>query len=172
MDRAGLLPGEAEALEQLEHAVLAVADPEAALDQGAQIAGAPGDAAVAPQVRAAQDQRLESRLLAVVQGAGPTGTGPVAQALHTLRVVAVDPVPERLTGHAGEPGRLLAGQALQRVGERQQAGADAPIALAAGEPAQLGRVTVGACGWTWVRARRLLREECRWNASGARSIRH
>src|SRR3954462_3575927 len=51
---------------------------------------------------------------------------------------------QRLGGHAGEPGRLLAGEALQRVGERQQAGADAPVALAAGEAAQLGRGAGGA----------------------------
>jgi len=56
----------------------------------------------------------------------------------------VDPVAERLAGHPGEPGRLLAGDAVQRVGERQQAGADAAIPLAAGKAAQLGRVAVGA----------------------------
>src|SRR4051794_19265895 len=144
VDRAGLLPREVEALEQLEHPALAVADPEPLLDQTAQVAGAPGDAAVAPQVRAAEDERLERRLLAFVEGAGPTGAGSVAQAFHALGVVAVHPVPERLAGHAGEPRRLLAGEALQRVGERQQAGADAPVALAAGEAAQLGRVVVGA----------------------------
>jgi hypothetical protein len=144
VDRPGLLPREVEALEQLEHPALAVADPEPLLDEGAQVAGAPGDAAVAPQARAAQDERLERGLLTVVEGAGPAGAGSVAQALHALGIVAVDPVPERLPGHAGEPRRLLAGETLQRVGERQQAGADAPVALAAGEAAQLGRVAVGA----------------------------
>src|SRR4051794_10770129 len=144
VDRAGLLPREVEALEQLEHPALAVADPEPLLDQTAQVAGAPGDAAVAPQVRAAQDERLERRLLAFVERAGAAGPRPVAQALDVLGVVAVHPVPERLAGHAGEPGRLLAGEAFQRVGEREQAGADPTIALAAGEAAQLGRVAVGA----------------------------
>src|SRR4051794_29687150 len=144
VDRAGLLPPEVEALEQLEHPALAVADPEPLLDQGAQVAGAPGDAAVALEPRAPEDQRLERGLLTLVEGAGPTGAGSVAQAFHAFSIVAVHPVPERLAGHAGEPGRLLAGDALQRVGERQQAGADAPVALAAGEAAQLGRVVVGA----------------------------
>ena len=69
---------------------------------------------------------------------------PVAQALDVLGVVAVHPVPERLAGHAGELRRLLAGEAVERVGERQQAGADPTVALAAGEAAQLGRVAVGA----------------------------
>jgi hypothetical protein len=146
VDRPALLPREVEALEQLQHPALAVADPEPFLDQGAQVAGAPGDAAVAFEARAAQDERLERRLPAFVQGAGATGARPVVQALDTLRVVAVHPVAERLPGHAGELRRLLAGEAVERVGERQQAGADPTVALAAGEAAQLGRVAVGADG--------------------------
>src|SRR3954471_18387685 len=143
MDRPRLLPREVEALQQLEHAALAVADPEPPLDEDAQVAGAPGDAAVAPQARAAQDERLERGLLPLIERAGTAGTGPLAETFDAFRVVAVDPVPERLPGHAGEPRRLLAGEALQRVGEREQAGADAAVALAAGEAAQLGRVVVG-----------------------------
>jgi hypothetical protein len=144
VDRPGLLPREIEPLEQLEHAALAVAHPEVLLDQGAQVTGAPSDAAVPLQVRATQDERLEGGLPALVERAGPAGARPVAQAVEPFRVVAVDPVAERLAGHPGEPGRLLAGDALQRVGERQQAGADAPVALTAGELAQLSRVAVGA----------------------------
>src|SRR5688572_2016032 len=144
MDRPRLLPGEVEALEQLEHPALAVAHPKAALDQGAQVAGAPGHAAVTLKVRAPEDQCLKGRLLAVVQGAGSAGPGPVAQALHALRVVAVDPVAECLPGHAGKARGFLPGQAVERVGERQQAGTDAAVALAAREAAQLDRVMVGA----------------------------
>jgi hypothetical protein len=144
VDRSGLLPREVEALEQPEHPALAVAHPEPRLDEGAQVAGAPGHAAVAPQVRAAQDERLERGLLPLVQGAGSAGTGPVAQALDPFGVVAVDPIPERLPGHPGEPRGFLARQAVEGVGEREQAGADAAVALAAGEVAQLGRVAVGA----------------------------
>src|SRR4051794_715568 len=146
VDRPGLLPREVEALEQLEHPALAVADPEPLLDQTAQVAGAPGDAAVPSQVRAAEDECLERRLLAFVERAGAAGPRPVAQALDVLGIVAVHPVPERLPGHAGELRRLLAGEAVERVGERQQAGADPTVALAAGEAAQLGRVAVGADG--------------------------
>src|SRR3954447_17553788 len=61
-------------------------------------------------------------------------------------VVAADPVAERLAGHPGEPCGFLPRQAVERVGERQQAGADATVALAAGEAAQLGRVAVLADG--------------------------
>src|SRR5215218_1056658 len=53
-------------------------------------------------------------------------------------------VAEGLAGYAGEPGGFLPWQAVERVGERQEAGADAAVALAAGEAAQLGRVAVGA----------------------------
>jgi hypothetical protein len=56
----------------------------------------------------------------------------------------VHPVAECLPGHADEPGRLLTGQAVERVGEREQAGADPTVTLAAGEPPQLGGVAVGA----------------------------
>src|SRR3954453_1378922 len=58
VDRAGLLPREVEPLEQPPDPGLAVAHPEAALGQLAQVAGAPGDAAVALQLRAPQDQGL------------------------------------------------------------------------------------------------------------------
>jgi hypothetical protein len=144
VDRPRLLPREVETLEQLEHPALAVADPEALLDQGAQVAGAPCHAAVPLQVRAAQDEGLERGLPTLIERAGPAGAGPVAQAVEPFRVVAVDPVAERLAGHPGEPCGLLPRQAVERVGERQQASADAPVALAAGKAAQLGCVAVGA----------------------------
>jgi hypothetical protein len=54
----------------------------------------------------------------------------------------LDPAAKRLPGRPGEPGRLLAGLGLQRVGEREQAGADSAVPLAADQPAQFGRVTV------------------------------
>src|SRR4051794_30043060 len=82
--------------------------------------------------------------LALVQGTGAAGSRPVAQALDTLLVVAVHPVAKRLPGHSGEPRCFLSGQAVERVGQSKQAGADPTVALAAGETAQLGRVVVGA----------------------------
>ena len=56
----------------------------------------------------------------------------------------MDPVAKRLPGHPREPCRFLAGQAVERVGQSKQAGADTAVALAAGEPAQLGCIAVGA----------------------------
>jgi hypothetical protein len=143
VDRPGLLPGEVKPLEQPEHPGLAVADAEATLDHIAQVAGAPGDAAVLVQVRAAQDKRLERSLLALVQGTGTAGSRPVPQALDTLLVVAVDPVAKCLPGHPREPRCFLARQAVECVGQSKQAGADPTVALAAGEPAQLGCIMVG-----------------------------
>jgi hypothetical protein len=144
VDRPRLLPGEVEPLEQLEHPALAVADPEPLLDHVAEVTGTPGDAAVLFQVRAAQDKRLERSLLALVQGTGTAGSRPVPQALDTLLVVAVDPIAKRLPGHSGEPRCFLSRQAVERVGQSKQAGADPTTALAAGEPAQLGCIAVGA----------------------------
>src|SRR3954453_172927 len=70
VDRPRLLPGEVEPARQPPDPALAVADPEAALDPPAQVAGAPGDAAVALQPRAPEDEALQGRLPALVQGAG------------------------------------------------------------------------------------------------------
>ena len=143
MDRPGLLPREVEAFEELEYPALAVAHPEPRLDQGAQVAGAPGDAAVAFQARAPQHQRLEGGLLPLVERAGATGARPVAQTLHALLVVAVHPIAKRLPGHAGKARGFLPRQAVEGVGEREEADNDPAVARAAGEAAQLGRVAVG-----------------------------
>ena len=117
-----------------------MAHPEPRLDRGAQVAGAPGDAAVARQVGAARHHGLRGGPPPFVEGAG---AGPVARARHARRVVAVGPVPERPAGRAGEPRRLPARRAVGRVGERRQAGAGPAVALAAGEAARIGRVAVG-----------------------------
>src|SRR4051794_9097014 len=74
VDRAGLLPRrEVEALEQLEHPALAVADPEPRLDRGARVAGAPVEAAVALKVRVAQGHGLQGGLLPLVGAQGRPG---------------------------------------------------------------------------------------------------
>src|SRR5215213_6058787 len=134
VDRPRLLPGEVEALDQPQHPGLAVAHPEAALDQGAQVAGAPGDAAVALELRAPEDQRLERRLPALVQAARPSRARPVAQAVDALGVVAVDPVPQRLPVHARGPRRRAPAHAVQGVGQGEQAAADPSVPL----PPRLG----------------------------------
>src|SRR3954451_13228600 len=91
--------GEVEPVQQPPDPALAVAHPEAALDQLAQVAGAPGDEAVALRARAPKDQALQGRLPALVQGAGPAGPRPVAQALDPFRVVAMHPVAQGLPVH-------------------------------------------------------------------------
>jgi hypothetical protein len=142
MDRPRLLPGQLEAVQQPQHAALAVADLEALLDQAAKVAGTPNDAAVPLRIGTTQDDRLEHCLLARVEAAGATGAVLVAQTGHTLDIVAVHPVTQGLAGHAGQPRRFFAWHALQRVGKRQQTGADTAIVLVAGEAAQLGGAAV------------------------------
>ena len=44
-----------------------------------------------------------------VEGAWPTGPRPVAEALDPFGIVAVDPIAERLPGHAGEPCQTTSG---------------------------------------------------------------
>src|SRR3954464_4914784 len=80
VDGPRLLPGEVEAPEQPPGPALAVAHPEPPLGQPAQVAGAPGDAPVALQLRPPQDQAFQGRLSALVERAGPAGPRPVAQA--------------------------------------------------------------------------------------------
>jgi hypothetical protein len=53
-------------------------------------------------------------------------------------------VPEHLAGHPGEPRGFLVRQVVEGVGEREQAGDDPAVVLAAGEAAQLGRVAAEA----------------------------
>src|SRR3954464_8833199 len=137
VDRPRLLPGGVEPAQQPPAPALAVAHAEAALDQPAQVAGAPGDAAVALQPRAPQDQALQGRLPALVQGAGSAGPRPVAQALDPSRVVAVHPVAQGLPVHAGRPRRLVPAHPVQGVGQRQQAATHPPVPLAARHRAQL-----------------------------------
>src|SRR3954466_10755180 len=76
VDRPRLLPGEVEPAQQPPDPALAVADAEAALDQLAQVAGAPRHAAVALQPRTPQDQALQGGLLPLVERAGPARPRP------------------------------------------------------------------------------------------------
>src|SRR4051812_20495298 len=137
VDRPRLLPGEVEPAQQPPDPALAVAHPEAALDQLAQVAGAPGDAAVPLQLGAPQDQALQGRLTALVERAGTARPRPVAQALDPFRVVAVHPVAQGLPVHAGRPRRLVPAHPVQGVGQRQQAATHPPVPLAARHRAQL-----------------------------------
>ena len=56
MKRPRLLPGQAEVVEQPEHPVLAVGDPETRLDDPAEVLGPPGAHSVALGIGTAQDQ--------------------------------------------------------------------------------------------------------------------
>jgi hypothetical protein len=71
------------------------------------------------------------------------------QAARPFGVVAQHRVAERLALHPGEAGGLGAGEAVERVGDRQQPHGGAAVRLAPGQAAQLGRGQVladGECG--------------------------
>lgn len=137
MDRPRLLPGQVQALEQLQHAVLAVADAEAVLDQVAQILGPPAAHAVAFRVRATQDQGLEGRHLAFVQPWRPPAARPVVQTLDAVFVEADHPIAQRLPVHAGLARGPFAAHAVEHVGERQQPARHPAVGLEPRQPAQL-----------------------------------
>ncbi len=145
-ERAGLLPGQREALDQAQHAGLAVRHGEPFLDDPAQIDDAPRGDPLAPGVRPAQNQRPQTRLLALAQPAGPPGARPVAQALHALGVEPLDPALQRLDVEPGQAGRLAPRQPVERVGYAEQPGAHPAIAFAPGEPAQVVGALAGADG--------------------------
>ena len=139
-----LLPGQAEVVEQPEHAVLGIADAEAIFDDPTQILGPPRADAVALRVRAAQHQRLERRQLAVVEPARAAALGPIAQPLDPFGVEADHPVPECLAVHACLTRRVLAAHPGEHIGQPEQPARDPAVALLAGQPAQLLGCDVGA----------------------------
>jgi hypothetical protein len=58
------------------------------------------------------------------------GTGPGAQPGNAFRAVAVNPIAQGLAVHPGQPRCAGPIHAFQRVGDRDQPGADATVALA------------------------------------------
>jgi hypothetical protein len=65
-------------VQQPQHPALAVADLKLPLDSTAQVAGTPGDEAIALGIGAAKNQGLANGLLALVQAATPARTGQIA----------------------------------------------------------------------------------------------
>ena len=137
MDGAGFLPGQAQVVEQSQHAVLAVDDAEARRDDPAEILGPPAAHAVALGIRAPQHQRLERRQLAVIEPGRAAALGPIPQPLDALGVEADHPVPERLAVHARLAGGPPAGHPVQCVGYAEQPTGDPTIGLLARQAAQL-----------------------------------
>ena len=136
MDRPGLLPGETEPVQQVEHAVPAVAHPEAVLDDPAQVLGGPAADAIALGIGPAQHQGLEGRHLALVERGWAAAAWTIAQAVHALGVEADHPVPERLPVHPGLLGRLFAAHAVERIGQSQDPAGDPAIRLQPSQPSQ------------------------------------
>jgi hypothetical protein len=143
MDRARLLPGQAEVVEQPEHAVLRIADAEAGFHEPTEVLGAPGADAIAFRVRAAQHQRLERRQLTIVEPGRAAALGPITQTLDPFGIKADHPVPERLAVHARLARRVLAAHAVEHVGQGEQPARYPAVGLLAGQAAQLAGRDVG-----------------------------
>jgi hypothetical protein len=137
MDRPRLLPGQAEVVEQPEHPVLAVGDPETSCDDPPEVLGPPGAHPVALGIGTAQHQGAQARHLPLVQPGRPAALGPVAQTVDALGIEPDHPIPERLAVHAGQTGGLASLHALQRVGQTEQPRGDPAIGLASRQPTQL-----------------------------------
>jgi hypothetical protein len=137
MDRPRLLPGQAEVVEQPEHPVLAVGDPETRFDDPAEVLGPPGAHPVALGIGTAQHQGAQARHLALVQPGRSAALGPVAQTVDALGIEPDDPIPQRLAVHPGPTRSLAPVHAVQGVGESEQPRGDPSIGLAPGPTPQL-----------------------------------
>src|SRR5215472_9332901 len=140
--RSGLPVRQVERPQQSQHPGLAVADAPALLHPPAQIDNAPSRDFVDRRIGTGQHDRFQCRHLPVAQLWPASRRGPIAQSGNSARVVAVNPVTQGLAVHPGQPRGARAIHALQRVGDRDQPGADATIARPPRPPAQLLRTNV------------------------------
>ena len=139
MHGPGLLPGEVEAVQQVEHAVLAVAHAEAVLDEAAEILGRP---ALSPS-RSGSGPRSTMALTppsGLRQERRPATARPIAQAFDARGVEADDPVPERLAVHAGLFGCPVAAHAVERIGQSHEPAGYPAVRL---EPRQAAQLPAG-----------------------------
>ncbi len=81
----------------------------------------------------AQDLGLERCLLAGAELFRATGSGPVVQTVRSLSIEALDGIVQGLALHAGQPGRLGPGHALERIGNGQEP-QSGPAVLLMGSP--------------------------------------
>ena len=104
---------------------------------GADVNQAPGAHPVALRVRPAQHPGLQRRLLPRRQRLRTTGAAPVVETGKTLGVVADHGVPQRLPLHPGQASGFGPREAVERVGDRQQARGGTPVRLAPCQAAEL-----------------------------------
>ena len=121
MARTHRQAAEAEPLQQPSDVTLADLDPEAPLDLRLKVDATPAHHAMARRVGAGLDQARQLDQLSLRQSRRPTRAGTVAKTLDPLRVVAVNPVPKRLTLHAGGSRRRRPRRPIDYQGQRQQA---------------------------------------------------
>jgi hypothetical protein len=126
-------PRNAQPLEQIVHAALAVAYAEPLLDERAEIDQSPSTNPVPLRVGSFQDRRHEGGLLAVGETLTGTRASPIVQTGQAFRVVPDYRVPQRLTLHAGEPSGLRPAHPFQRVGDGDHPCRRPAIALPPGQ---------------------------------------
>src|SRR5262245_39123600 len=115
---------------------------ELLLDDRHQIVAREGAEAVLLRIGPGHDDGEQFGLLVECQHRRTAAVPVVAEPGDTVRVVADDPVPERLAVHAGALRRLSTAHALERIGDPQQASGDAGVRLGLGELAQHRRCAV------------------------------
>jgi len=125
-------------LEQAREPPWAVVDAVRPLDVLAQIDQTPGAHPIALGFGSAQDVGLERCLPAGAELFRATGSGPVVQTVRSLSIEALDGIVQGLALHAGQPGRLGPGHALERIGNGQQPQAGPGVPLTSGPLAEVG----------------------------------
>jgi len=115
----GLLARQVQPLEQAREFPLTVAHAVRPLDMLAQVDQPPGADPIALRFRPVQDVSPEGGLLTGTELLRAARTRPVMQTVRSLRIEALDRIVQGLTLHAGQPGGLSSGHALQRIGDRQ-----------------------------------------------------
>lgn len=121
MFRAHRKPAKAALIENAPNGPFRDLDPEAACNDRLEIGAAPADHAVFHRVRRRLHDLLQLRQLVWLEKGLATGTRPVKQSARPFRIIAVNPIPERLPVHSGHLGRIAPARAVKDRSKRQKA---------------------------------------------------
>lgn len=100
-------------MQELQHAVLAIALAVAVLDDAAEILCRPGAHPIPLDVRPAQDEGPEGRHLPFAQSRRATRVRPIAQPVDAFFIKPMHPIPEALAIHPSKPGRIRPARPVQ-----------------------------------------------------------
>jgi hypothetical protein len=122
-----LLPGQTKAFEQPAHAPDAVVNAVGFFGMSTDVHHPPGTYPIPLRVGATQYPGLEGRLLPRRQPSRPARLRPIVQPIQPFGIVAHHRIVQRLALHPGQPGGFRTGQAIQSIGDRQQAHRRPPV---------------------------------------------